>query len=227
MDHNDDGFHDLPIANQINVANKWLYAADNGMQIRWGWKFVQENRLGGMMDFKNTSAMRQAMLSDWDWQAEGKPMPLYGSHIRNRNANGYFKLGMPVGPSVYDADEQDEMRSNIAFVADFDHFNEAAYFGLNNYDGNQNSLALNLMYNHYFTYRSSLIVGGSSIWTTTARGCSTEPPGSNSSRRPISISTATNVRPASMPSTPTPSRTNSRSWRVCAATTTTITTASS
>lgn len=160
MDHNDDGFHDLPIANQINVANKWLYAADNGMQIRWGWKFVQENRLGGMMDFKNTSAMRQAMLTDWDWQAEGKPMPLYGSHIRNRNANGYFKLGMPVGPSVYDADEQDEMRSNIAFVADFDHFNEAAYFGLNNYDGNQNSLALNLMYNHYFTYRSSLIVGG-------------------------------------------------------------------
>ena len=162
MDHNDDGFHDLPISNQVNVANKWLYAADNGMQIRWGWKFVQENRLGGMMDYKNTTAMRDAMLEDWNWTDEDKPkpMPLYGSHIRNRNVNGYFKLGMPVGPSVYDAEEEDEMRSNLAFVADFDHFNEAAYFGLNNYDGNQNSLALNLMYNHYFTYRSSLIVGG-------------------------------------------------------------------
>ena len=160
MDHNHDGFHDLPISNQINVANKWLYAADNGMQVRWGWKFVQENRLGGMMDYKNTAAMREAMLTDWNWQAEDKPMPLYGSHIRNRNFNGYFKLGMPVGPSVYDAGEQDEMRSNLAFVADFDHFNEDAYFGLNNYDGNQNSVALNLMYNHYFTYRSSLIVGG-------------------------------------------------------------------
>ena len=160
MDHNDDGFRDLPLSDQINVANKWLYAADNGTQIRWGWKFVQENRLGGMLDFKNTAAMRDAMLADWDWQAEEKPMPLYGSHIRNRNANGYFKVGMPVGPTVYDADEQDEMRSNIAFVADFDHFSEDAYFGLNDYDGNQNSLALNLMYNHYFTYRSSLIVGG-------------------------------------------------------------------
>lgn len=159
MDHNDDGFHDLPISNQVNVANKWLYAADNGMQIRWGWKFVQENRLGGMMDYKNTTAMRDAMLEDWNWKAEDKTMPLYGSHIRNRNVNGYFKLGMPVGPSVYDAEEEDEMRSNLAFVADFDHFNEAAYFGLNNYDGNQNSLALNLMYNHYFTYRSSLIFG--------------------------------------------------------------------
>ena len=159
MDHNHDGFRDLPRSAQFNVANKWLYAADNGTQVRWGWKFVQESRLGGMLDYRNTDAMREAMFRDWDWQAEGTLMPLYGSHIRNRNANGYFKVGMPVGPSVYDEAEQDEMRSNLAFVADFDHFDEEAYFGLNDYSGNQNSLALNLMYNHYFTYRSSLNVG--------------------------------------------------------------------
>ncbi len=157
MDHNDDGFRDLPISDQINVANKWLYAADNGTQIRWGWKFVQENRLGGMLDYKNS--MRDEMEKNWDWKETGADMPLYGSKIRNRGANGYFKIGMPVGPSVYDADEQDEMRSNLAFVADFDHFNENAYFGLNDYRGNENTLSLNLMYNHYFTYRSSLIVG--------------------------------------------------------------------
>ena len=159
MDHNDDGFRDLPLSTQFNVANKWLYAADNGTQIRWGWKFVQESRLGGMLDYRNTSAMREAMAEDWDWTQTGTAMPLYGSHIRNRNANGYFKLGMPVGPSVYDADEQDEMRSNLAFVADFDHFDESAYFGLNTYEGNQNSVSLNLMYNHYFTYRSSFNLG--------------------------------------------------------------------
>ena len=159
MDHNHDGFRDLPRSAQFNVANKWLYAADNGTQVRWGWKFVQESRLGGMLDYRNTDAMREAMFRDWDWQTEGTRMPLYGSHIRNRNANGYFKVGMPVGPSVYDEAEQDEMRSNLAFVADFDQFDEEAYFGLNDYSGNQNSLALNLMYNHYFTYRSSLNVG--------------------------------------------------------------------
>ncbi|WP_416996700.1 TonB-dependent receptor [Alistipes dispar] len=159
MDHNHDGFRDLPRSAQFNVANKWLYAADNGTQVRWGWKFVQESRLGGMLDYRNTDAMREAMFRDWDWQTEGTRMPLYGSHIRNRNANGYFKVGMPVGPSVYDEAEQDEMRSNLAFVADFDHFDEEAYFGLNDYGGNQNSLSLNLMYNHYFTYRSSLNVG--------------------------------------------------------------------
>lgn len=152
MDHNDDGFRDLPLADQLNIANKWLYAADNGTQIRWGWKFVQENRLGGMLDYKNS--MRDEMREKWD-----QPGTLYGSKIRNRGANGYFKIGMPVGPSVYDPDEKDEMRSNLAFVADFDHFNENAYFGLNDYKGNENALAMNLMYNHYFTYRSSLIVG--------------------------------------------------------------------
>ena len=152
MDHNDDGFRDLPLADQLNIANKWLYAADNGTQIRWGWKFVQENRLGGMLDYKNS--MRDQMREKWD-----QPGTLYGSKIRNRGANGYFKIGTPVGPSVYDPDEKDEMRSNLAFVADFDHFNENAYFGLNDYKGNENALAMNLMYNHYFTYRSSLIVG--------------------------------------------------------------------
>ena len=154
MDHNRDGFRDLPKADQLNIANKWLYTADNGMQIRWGWKFVQENRLGGMYGYKNNAAMRDAMLADWD-----KPGTLYGSHLRNRNANGYLKIGMPVGAAVYDEDEADELRSNIAFVADFDHYNEDAYFGLNDYAGNENSVSVNLMYNHYFTYRSSLIVG--------------------------------------------------------------------
>lgn len=157
MDHNNDGFRDLPKANQMNFANKWLYAADNGTQVRWGWKFVQENRLGGMYGFKNDDAMRENMLDNWD--KKGAEMPLYGSHIRNRGVNGYFKIGTPVGPAVYDPDEKDEQRSNIAFVADFDHFNENAYFGLNNYYGNENTLALNLMYTHYFTYRSSVNVG--------------------------------------------------------------------
>lgn len=152
MDHNRDGFRDLPKTDQIDIANKWLYSADNGMQIRWGWKFVQENRLGGMYDYKKS--MRDEMPTDWD-----KPGTPYGSHIRNRNANGYLKIGMPVGAAVYDEDEADELRSNIAFVADFDHFDEDAYFGLNDYTGNENSLSVNLMYNRYFTKRSSLIVG--------------------------------------------------------------------
>jgi len=146
-DHSHNGFRDLPLSRQINVANRWLYAADNGLQIRWGAKFVQENRLGGMMDYRKS--MRDLMPESG----------IYGSYIRNRGVNAYFKLGMPVGAGVYDEAEQDEMRSNFAMVVDYNHFNENSYFGLNDYLGNENSVSVNAMYNHYFTYRSSLIVG--------------------------------------------------------------------
>lgn len=84
---------------------------------------------------------------------------MYGSQIKNRELNAYFKFGMPVGPGVYDEDQQDELRSNIAFVADYDRFRERAYFGLNDYDGTDNMVSLNMMYNHYFSFRHSLIVG--------------------------------------------------------------------
>ena len=152
FDHNHDHFRDLPEARAVHVANRWLYAADNGMQLRWGFKATAENRLGGMTGYEDSmrDQMRRSALDGGT---------LYGSMIRNRAFNGYIKLGMPVGASVYDSDEQDEMRSNIAFVADFDHFDESSYFGLNDYAGNENSVSLNAMYSHYFSYRSSLITG--------------------------------------------------------------------
>ena len=159
MDHNHDRFCDQPETNLLSLANRWVYAADNGIQIRWGFKLLQENRLGGMLDYKDRDANREAMADRWNWKEEGLAMPLYGSHIRNREAGAYLKIGMPVGAAVYDPDEQDELRSNLILVADFDHYGEQAYFGLNDYAGTENAVSLNVAYNYYFTYRSSVIVG--------------------------------------------------------------------
>ena len=166
-DHNHDGFRDLPLSRQFDIANRWLYQADNGMQVRWGVKYINDYRLGGQMGYRKK--MRQEMI-DWaDKQPIGSPLVggIYGSEVKNEEVNAYFKLGMPVGKSVFDKDEQDEMRSNFAMVIDFDHFNEDAYFGaFNDYGGRQNMINANAMYVHYFTYRSSLISGisASSRW---------------------------------------------------------------
>ena len=166
-DHNHDGFRDLPLSRQFDIANRWLYQADNGMQVRWGVKYINDYRLGGQMNYRKK--MRQEMI-DWaNKQPIGSPLVggIYGSEVKNEEVNAYFKLGMPVGKSVFDKDEQDEMRSNFAMVIDFDHFNEDAYFGaFNDYGGRQNMLNANAMYVHYFTYRSSLISGisASSRW---------------------------------------------------------------
>lgn len=166
-DHNGDGFRDLPLSRQFDIANRWLYQADNGMQVRWGVKYINDYRLGGQMSYRKK--MKNEMLH---WIDESQPDHYnhnrpYGSEVKNEEVNAYFKLGMPVGKSVFDKDEQDEMRSNFAMVIDFDHFNEDAYFGaFNDYSGRQNMLNANAMYVHYFTYRSSLISGisASSRW---------------------------------------------------------------
>lgn len=157
MDHNHDLFRDQPETNLLSLSNRWLYQTTGGTQIRWGFKLLQENRLGGMMEYEKED--RSLMARDWDWAETGKPMPAYGSHIRNREAGGYFKLGMPVGKAVWSEEEQEEMRSNLIAVVDFDHYNEEAYFGLNDYYGQENIATINAAYQHYFTYRSSLILG--------------------------------------------------------------------
>ncbi len=153
-DMNDDGFRDLPQTNQINIANKWLWQAKSGAQVRWGWKVVNENRLGGEMAYKKS--MREEM---------EQSLSVYGSHMDNTGVNAYFKVGMPVGKSVYDAEADEELRSNIAFVADYNYFKEDAYFGLNRYDAHDNAGWLNLMYAHYFSPRSSMIFGASAQLT--------------------------------------------------------------
>ena len=157
MDHNHDHFRDQPEANLLSFSNRWLYQAPGGTQLRWGFKLLQENRLGGMMDYEDEE--RSLMARDWDWATEGKEMPLYGSHLRNREAGGYVKIGTPIGKAVWSEEEQEEMRSNLMAIVDYDHYDQSAYFGLNDYAGNENVVSLNTAYQHYFTYRSSLILG--------------------------------------------------------------------
>ncbi len=153
MDHNGDGFRDLPMAQQFNIANRWLYQATNGMQWRWGWRFVNENRVGGDMEY--TPERYDQMVSE---------KQIYGSEIKNRGLNAYFKVGKPVGAAVWDDEAQEEKRSSLAFVMDVDAFNMDSYFGLNTYQGSEASMWGNLFYQHYFSGRSSLTAGGS-MWT--------------------------------------------------------------
>lgn len=153
MDHNGDGFRDLPMAQQFNIANRWLYQATNGMQWRWGWRFVNENRVGGDMEY--SPERYDQMVSE---------KQIYGSEIKNRGLNAYFKVGKPVGAAVWDDEAQEEKRSSLAFVMDVDAFNMDSYFGLNTYQGSEASMWGNLFYQHYFSGRSSLTAGGS-MWT--------------------------------------------------------------
>ncbi|MBQ8554027.1 MAG: TonB-dependent receptor [Alistipes sp.] len=153
-DRNHDGFRDLPETHQINIANRWLWQSLGGTQIRWGWKYVNENRLSGENDYKNS--LREEM---------ERSLSTYGSNMDNSGVNAYFKFGTPVGAAVYDPETEEEYRSNLVFVADYNYFKEDAYFGLNDYDGHDHAWWMNFSYTHYFTARSFLAMGASASIT--------------------------------------------------------------
>ena len=152
-DMNKDGFADMPMANQINVANKWLWQNSGGVQLRWGWKVVNENRLGGQMDYKK---------SLYDEMVNNLESNIYGSAIHNRNINAYVKAGIPVGyERTFTGDPADAVQNNVAMVFDYDNYLTDSYFGRSNIDVKENTFRFNITYAHYFTQRSSLNAGAS------------------------------------------------------------------
>ena len=152
-DMNEDGFSDMPKANQINVANKWLWQNKDGVQLRWGWKVVNENRLGGQMGYNKD--LYEEMVSNLESN-------IYGSAIHNRNINAYVKAGIPVGyERTFTGDPADAVQNNVAMVFDYDNYVTDSYFGRSTIDVKENTFRFNATYAHYFTQRSSLNAGAS------------------------------------------------------------------
>ncbi|PKP06512.1 MAG: hypothetical protein CVU10_02815 [Bacteroidetes bacterium HGW-Bacteroidetes-5] len=121
-DGNHDGFRDEPQSLQFNFSNRWLYLGENGMQIRFGIKALSDNRLAGQTAFKRDT---ERNLNSW------------GSTIKNKGVNGYFKIGVPLSPGN---------TKNIAAVLDYSYHKLDSYFGLKDYNATQNSLFANLMF---------------------------------------------------------------------------------
>ena len=125
MDMNGDGFRDSPENMQVNVANRWLYYDPSGTQVRFGFRFINEDRLGGQMNAtRNRTADNEA--------------GIWGSNILNRGVNGYLKVGIPI---------EEEHNTNIAFVADYVNHRFDSSFGPTLFNGKQQSLFGNILFN--------------------------------------------------------------------------------
>ena len=136
MDHNGDGFRDEPEDLMTTFSSRWLYYAPSGMQIRFGGRFIYDDRTGGQMDFKKGD---DPATSD-----------AWGSTIVNRGINGYAKIGIPLGEA---------QTSNIALVLDFDHHEFDSQFGRKDYDAFQNTLFSNLLYRNELNERHIIEFG--------------------------------------------------------------------
>ena len=126
FDHNHDGYMDDPEMLQFSLANRWLYMADSGVQVRFGFKALQDSRRGGQEGY------------DHEKYSLSNTLP-WGSDILNRSLNGYLKVGIPLA--------EDNSR-NIAVVADYTLYDMDSWFGSTKYLGQQHSGFINVMYQH-------------------------------------------------------------------------------
>ena len=121
-DMNSDGFLDEPMMLQFNLANRWLYQADNGIQVRFGVRALQDTRHGGQVQ-KDVEG--REVIDPWV------------SDILNRSINGYVKVGVPLN---------EDNSQNIALIADYAYQDMDSYFGFTKYIAGQHSAFANLLY---------------------------------------------------------------------------------
>ena len=151
-DMNGDGLLDDPKMLQFNLSNRWLYMADNGVQVRFGVRALQDKRLGGQI---LRDADGKEVLFDKDnyipetFAAAGK-VNAWGSDILNRSINGYLKVGVPLNESN---------SQNIALVADYSYQNMDSYFGATKYLAGQHSSFFNLLYQNEISESHKFTVG--------------------------------------------------------------------
>ena len=154
-DMNGDGFLDEPRMLQFNLANRWLYQADNGVQIRFGVRALQDSRLGGQM-LKDKDG-KDVFYDKDEYSLEpvsGKVDP-WGSDILNRSINGYMKIGIPLN---------EDNSQNIALVGDYSYQDMDSYFGSTKYLAGQHSLFGNLLYQNVISDAHKFTLGMSATY---------------------------------------------------------------
>ena len=124
-DMNDDGFLDNPLAQQINVINRWQYAcAETGWITFFNFKYMNDKKLTGQLDFDRTKHKGGTQF--------------WGSEINTERFDFTSKVGYVFKDMPY---------QSIGFQNAFSNHNQDSYFGLRQYDIKQQSYYSNLIFN--------------------------------------------------------------------------------
>ena len=121
-DKNGDSFLDQPLIQQINLFNRWKYA-NHQFRMRFGFKYLSENRQGGQMTF--------------DPDKEHTVENGYGIGVQTNRYEGFLKMGY-----VFEHRAQTSFGFQNQLVVD----DQKSYFGLTTYDAKQLSYYGNFMF---------------------------------------------------------------------------------
>jgi outer membrane receptor for ferrienterochelin and colicins len=123
VDMNMDHFRDFPNGNLFSAINRWSYTNEKGLFAQFGVKYMQDEKVGGMMSFD---------------PAVDKFSPHhYGLEIDVERKEAFAKIGYVFPGKPY--------KSIGLQLSAFDHTQDS-YFGLTTYYGNQKNFYSNLIY---------------------------------------------------------------------------------
>lgn len=124
-DMNNDGFLDNPLAQQVNVLNRWQYVdAEKGWVSFLNFRYMRDEKQAGEVDF-NPDVDKFTTRS-------------WGSEIKTDKADVSAKLGYVFPDMPF---------QSIGLQTSFNWHNQESYFGLRTYDIEQKSFYSNLIFN--------------------------------------------------------------------------------
>lgn len=122
IDHNKDGFLDMPTGSQINVMNRWNYEVHGKVHAQFGFSFLDEKRDGGQKSYYGNEKENS-----------------YGIGIDTRRMQAFTKTGFILNRPL----------TSVALMASGTIHEQNSFFGNNKYDAKQSNLYANLIYQSY------------------------------------------------------------------------------
>ncbi len=124
-DRNDDGFLDAPLANQINIMNRWQY-----QNPETGWV--------SFINFRFLNDEKQVGQTQFNPDTDKFTTNAWGSEIDTRRFDSSVKLGYVFPELPF---------QSIGFQASYSNHRQESYYGFNQYDIEHNSIYSNLIFN--------------------------------------------------------------------------------
>ncbi len=124
LDHNHDGFTDVPLNTQVNVMNRWDYDVPQKMEGRIMASYLYDTRLGGQMAFK---------------RGQTRDSTAYGLGVDNHKVNLIAKNGILLNGE----------NESIGTIAAFTFNDYKAFYGFRDYKARQISAYANAFYENF------------------------------------------------------------------------------
>ncbi len=122
-DMNDDGFLDMPLTQSLIGMNRWLYNGVKRVRGQVGIKFVSANHLGGQLNYDHSRPSADQNL--WGMELSAQRIEVFTKTALLFPKKKYQSFGLQLTGVVH---------------------NQDAYFGLRNYEGDEQSFYANLIY---------------------------------------------------------------------------------